>query len=176
MTTEAALGEPEVRIADADDEITVVSLLGEHDLATAAEVRSALGALLDRASIVVDLSETEFVDSSTIYALVDGRMLASEHGSRMSFQVQAGSAVQRVLETCGLLKVWPVCTSRDEAIATLRPPRLVQPVRVRSEAPAIAAVTRSSRSLAAAGRRRLHASPAGKPRLVRKPRSRLEVR
>jgi anti-sigma B factor antagonist len=120
VTAGGSLIKPEVRVARLGDDIAVVSLLGEHDLATAAEVRTILVALLEQgAVIVVDLSETEFIDSSVIYALVDGKLLASEHGSRMGFQLQTGTAVHRVIEICGLLKAWPVYGSRDEAIAAL---------------------------------------------------------
>jgi anti-anti-sigma factor len=123
VTAGASLTKFGVRVARVGGDVAVVSLLGEHALAIA-EVRNTLRSLLEQGTdIVVDLSETEFIDSSVIYALVDGNLLASEHGSRMSFQLQTDAAVHRVLEIRGLLKVWPVYGSRDEAIAALRQAR-----------------------------------------------------
>lgn len=120
MTTGAPFSDPEVRVARAPCGVVVVSLLGEHDIATAAEIRYALFSALEQgAGIVVDLSETELIDSSIIYALVDARLLASERGSRISFQLQTDAAANRVLEICGLLKVWPVYGTRAEAIAAV---------------------------------------------------------
>jgi anti-anti-sigma factor len=118
VTAWASLTRPEVRVARLGGDVAVVSLLGEHDLATAAEVRSTLGSLLERGTdILVDLSETEFIDLSVVRALDDGQRLASEHGSRMSFQLQTDTIVSRVLELCGLLHVWLVYGSYAEAIA-----------------------------------------------------------
>jgi anti-anti-sigma factor len=120
VTAGALPTKPEVRVARVGDDIAVVSLLGEHDFARAAEIKNTLRCLLeDSAVIVVDLSETEFIDSSVIFALVDGKLLASEYGSRIGFQIQAGTPVHRALEICGLLEVWPVYGSRREAVATL---------------------------------------------------------
>jgi anti-anti-sigma factor len=131
VTAGALPTKPEVRVTSERDDIAVVSLLGEHDFATAAEVKNTLRCLLEEgAVIVVDLSETEFIDSSVIFALVDEKLLASEHGSRMGFQLQTSTAVHRVLEICGLLEVWPVYGSRREAVATLThglaPPQVME--------------------------------------------------
>ena len=57
---------PQVLIGDAARGVAVVSLLGEHDIATADDVRNALASLLHTgAGVVVDLTETTFVDCSS---------------------------------------------------------------------------------------------------------------
>jgi anti-anti-sigma factor len=118
VTGWASLTKPEVQVARVGGDVVVVSLLGEHDLATAAGVRETLGSLFEEGrDIVVDLSETRFIDSSVVLALIDGERLAREHDLRMSFQVPTDTVVSRVLAICGLLEVWPVYRSRDEAIA-----------------------------------------------------------
>jgi ABC-type transporter Mla MlaB component len=82
MTKLALLSDREVRVARLPGEIAVISLLGEHDVTTAWEVRNAIAFALDQGThLVVDLSETEFIDSSIVHALVDSVQLASAQGA-----------------------------------------------------------------------------------------------
>src|SRR5713226_9381174 len=60
MTNLALPSEPEVRVAGPPGETAVISLLGEHDIATAWEVRNVIACALKQGTHpVVDLSETE---------------------------------------------------------------------------------------------------------------------
>jgi anti-anti-sigma factor len=116
-----AHGESEVRIAQVADGVGIVSLLGEHDLWTAAEVRNTLASLIQKGvDVVVDLGETQFIDSSIIHALEESKHLALQHGKRVSFQLETPAAVERVLELTGVLKAWPVYGTRAEAINAVR--------------------------------------------------------
>ena len=55
----------EVRVGESVSGVSVVSLLGEHDMASADEVRAALQSGLEGSDgMVVDLSQTLFIDSS----------------------------------------------------------------------------------------------------------------
>jgi anti-sigma B factor antagonist len=120
MTNLALLSEPEVRVARLPGEIAVISLLGEHDIATAWEVRNAIAfALAQGTNLVVDLSETEFIDSSIVHALVDSEQLASEQGLRISLQLQTHGSVKRLLEISGF-EALPVYGTRAEAIDAVR--------------------------------------------------------
>ena len=59
MTNLAAQTKPQVRVVRRAGDVAVVSLVGEHDLATGWELRNALAFALEQgAHIVVDLSET----------------------------------------------------------------------------------------------------------------------
>jgi anti-anti-sigma factor len=122
--TNLALSEPEVRVARLRGEVAVISLLGEHDVATAWEVRNAIAFALDQGThVVVDLSETEFVDSSIVHALVDSVRLASVQGLSISLQLPACASVKRVLEMIleiGGLQALPVYGTRIEAIDAVR--------------------------------------------------------
>ena len=122
MTNLALLSEPEVRVARLRGEIVVISLLGEHDLATAWEVRNALALAFKQGThVVVDLSETELVDSAIVHALFDSKQLASEHRRRLSLQVPAhAGVVERVLGISGVLESFPVYATRTEAIDAVR--------------------------------------------------------
>ncbi len=120
MTNLALLSEPEVRVARLPGEIAVISLLGEHDITTAWEVRNAIACALKQGThLVVDLSETEFIDSSIVHALVDSVQFASEQGLRISLQLQTYAGVKRVLEISGL-EALPVYGTRAEAIDAVR--------------------------------------------------------
>jgi len=72
MTKLALLSDREVRAARLPVEIAVISLLGEHDVTTAWEVRNAIAFALDQGThLVVDLSETEFIDSSIVKRMLE---------------------------------------------------------------------------------------------------------
>lgn len=108
---------PQVLIGDVARGVAVVSLLGEHDIATANDVRNALVTLLHTgAGVVVDLTETAFVDCSIMHVLDDSRRFASRDGGRVSFQLATRPIVRRVFEVLGFLEVWPVHGTRADAI------------------------------------------------------------
>jgi anti-anti-sigma factor len=124
MTNLALLSEPEVRVAGLPGEIAAISLLGEHDITTAWEVRNAIACALKQGThLVVDLSETEFIDSSIVHVLFESKQLTQEHGRRVSLQLPADARVRRALEITGMLDVLPVYGTRAEAIDALRQPR-----------------------------------------------------
>jgi anti-anti-sigma factor len=82
----------------------VVSLVGEHDVTTAASFERLAVDQLDRCDrLVIDLSQVVFVDSSVINAFVRVARQARPRG--VTFQVVAapGSHVHRVLGVMGLL-------------------------------------------------------------------------
>jgi len=107
----------QVLIGDVARGVAVVSLLGEHDMATADEVRNTLASLLHGgAGVVVDLTETAFVDCSIMHVLDDSRRFASRDGGRVSFQLATRPIVRRVFEFLGFLEVWPVHGTRADAI------------------------------------------------------------
>ena len=91
-------------------------------MATARELRNALTlALAQGAHLVVDVSKTEFIDSSIIHVLFESKQLAQEHGLRVSVQLPTEARVRRALEITGMLDVMPVYGTRAEAIDAVRP-------------------------------------------------------
>lgn len=107
--------------------VTVVSLIGEHDISTEDEVRDTLAHLLQEgADVVFDLSETVFIECRIVHVLQDSLRLASQHGAGISFQSATLPTVKRVFELIGTLDAWPICQTRAEAItAASRPPASV---------------------------------------------------
>jgi anti-anti-sigma factor len=111
----------EVRVDGSVSGVSVVSLLGEHDLASADEVRAALQSGLEGSGgMVVDLSQTLFIDSSVIHALYDARRELGERGRQLVLQLQTASVLVRALEVSGLADALPVAHDRDAAIALAR--------------------------------------------------------
>jgi anti-anti-sigma factor len=95
----------------------VVLLRGEHDLATSAEVAGAVANLLGTfPSVVVDLSETEFIDCSIVHVLEESRDLGRVLGHQVTFQIRPGSLVERVLDLTGMLDALPVYRTRADAV------------------------------------------------------------
>ena len=69
-----------------DADTTVVSLRGEHDLATAHSLAAAIAtaAALDDTDLVLDLSGVQFMDSTTIVVILRGKSLLETRGHTMT--------------------------------------------------------------------------------------------
>jgi anti-sigma B factor antagonist len=102
-----------------DESSCVIALTGEHDLSSVDELREALDQAAPARLIVVDLSQTAFIDSAVLGALIASHRRAGEDGHRWALVVGQGSgaAVRRILELTGLDAVMPVHASRDDALA-----------------------------------------------------------
>lgn len=76
----ASLGELEVSLPRPG--VAAVALKGEHDLSTAPELRALLQTLVaDHPTVLVDVTEAEFIDSTVIQTLVlaDRQARAGDH-------------------------------------------------------------------------------------------------
>jgi anti-anti-sigma factor len=114
--------DPSVTITQ-EDGVCVVDLRGEHDLATSSEVRSVLEAsVAARNATVVELSLTDFIDSSILGVLLGGLRQARDANLGFVFVVQSDGtrAVQRTLAGSGLLAFFPVRESLAEATEAAR--------------------------------------------------------
>jgi anti-anti-sigma factor len=106
-----------------DDGVSVIELRGEHDLSTSAEVRTVLAsAVTDRRPTVVELSLTDFIDSSILGVLLSGLRQARDAKLGFVFVVQAddSGAVSKTLAGSGLLAFFPVRGSLAEATEAAR--------------------------------------------------------
>ena len=96
----------------------VVEPHGEIDLATAAELKQRLEAVIasGAATIIVDLSDVAFIDSTGIGVLlsVQRRITA---GEREMVTICPDPLVRRIFEVAGLLDVLRVVGTRRDAIA-----------------------------------------------------------
>lgn len=91
-----------VTVASADAR-TVVTALGELDLATAPTLEDALLPVLrDGAAVLLDLRSLEFMDSTGVRVLVAAHLAAQEHGGDLAVAVVPEGPIARVLEISGL--------------------------------------------------------------------------
>jgi anti-anti-sigma factor len=97
-------GEPirvELQHPRADGYVAVVSLCGEHDLATSGAIHAALAPL--GGNVLVDLSACELIDSSVIGELLEKYEDLRRAGHRLDLLVPPGSAsVRHSIDVIGL--------------------------------------------------------------------------
>lgn len=110
----------EVRTDRASENAVTLRVIGELDLSTHQQVRDPLvGAAETKDSVVVDLSECEFVDSSGIRALLVGREALASNGEARLVVAAPQPQVQRILEMTGVGEAIPVYASVEQALEGL---------------------------------------------------------
>jgi anti-anti-sigma factor len=109
---------PTIDVSWPKPDVALVVLGGEHDLESAPPVEQATGeALLTCSHLIVDLSQTQFIDSSIINLLVHLRNEAHAKDRRFNLVMGTAPAVKRTLEICGVLQVLNCAPSVDAALA-----------------------------------------------------------
>jgi anti-anti-sigma factor len=109
-----------------DDGVRVISVRGELDLGTAAELESPLEDAVSAgdASLLIDLSACEFIDSTGIALIVRAWQrldrAADGDGSGRVVVCSYNDQVRRVLEITGLELSIPIHGTREEALSALR--------------------------------------------------------
>lgn len=119
------LGEVLLRIeAELPSGVTVVSVRGEADLHSAPELRDALATLIEDGSdeLVLDLSETTFVDSMTLGVMLGAMKRVRSRGGNLRLVV-TGVDVRRIFEITLLDRVFPLHDTREEALGAARAAR-----------------------------------------------------
>lgn len=99
----------------------VLSLRGEHDVATAHTLDAQLDALLPHgANVLVDLSEATFIDSSTISAIFRGLRHVTDGGEgALVVCAPPGSFARRVIEQAGMIDALQIFDHRRDAVGML---------------------------------------------------------
>jgi anti-anti-sigma factor len=112
----------EVKVGDLEQGVRTISVRGELDLSTAPELEGPLDQALenDEGSILIDLSQCEFIDSTGIALIVRAwQRLDSRENGRGLVLCSQNDQVRRVLEITGLELSIPIHTTRDEALAAM---------------------------------------------------------
>ena len=101
--------------------VTLVELIGEHDLAHYEPLKDALEtAAARRKDVVVDLSSCVFFDSTVVSLLLHAQDAVTSSGERFALVIPDGSAhTSRVVEVMHLADVLPIHTTREAALAEL---------------------------------------------------------
>jgi anti-anti-sigma factor len=99
----------------------VVTLRGEHDLSTVAELDNALARALQQARVLVDLSTCEFIDSTIIKALLAAHAQQLDSGGRFELVIPPEARqVERLAQLIRLHEVMPIHSSREAGIARIQ--------------------------------------------------------
>jgi anti-sigma B factor antagonist len=112
-----------VEVTTAAGGTAVVAVQGEADLHTAQELRAAINDAIDdgATSLVVDLSETTFIDSMTLGVLLGAVKRLRPVGGQVSV-VCTDSNIRRIFEITLLDRIFALHRSRDTALeAAARP-------------------------------------------------------
>jgi anti-sigma B factor antagonist len=102
-----------------DSAIPVVAVSGEVDVYAAPALREGLAELLDEGkSVIVDLTDVGFLDSTGLGALVAARTAAAEHGSSLPL-VCTHQRILKLFTITGLDGVFSIHETVDAALAAL---------------------------------------------------------
>ena len=109
----------QISVLRPDASVAVVAFAGEHDLTSAKDATRIFEELTtEGTSIVADLSQVSFLDTTIIHALVVGRNLADSAEVGFATCLPEGHVARRMLELMRVLEVLPAATSVDAAIAS----------------------------------------------------------
>ena len=102
------------------DDAYVIALSGEVDLYTAPEFKQQLLDVIGKGAkdVVVDFSNTTFIDSTTLGVLVGGVKRLRANDGQLSL-VCSDRNITKIFEITGLDRVFTIYPSRDEAVATI---------------------------------------------------------
>ena len=99
------------------DGVTVLTLVGEHDIFTAGHLSALIREHADLGrGVVIVLSDAEFIDSQIVRVLFQGDIEMLHSGRRLVIQNDAEATVDRVLQLSGVRTQLLCSDTLDEAI------------------------------------------------------------
>src|ERR671923_541381 len=106
----------DIKTERAGDDTFVIALKGEVDLYTAPEFKQQLLEVIGQGAkhVVVDFSDTTFIDSTTLGVLVGGVKRLRPAGGQLSL-VCSDRNITKIFEITGLNKVFSIYPTRGEA-------------------------------------------------------------
>jgi anti-sigma B factor antagonist len=108
----------DVNTEQVGDATFVIALAGEVDLYTAPEFKQQLLDVIAKGArnVVVDFSDTTFIDSTTLGVLVGGVKRLRGQDGQLSL-VCSDRNIAKIFEITGLDRVFQIYPTRDEALA-----------------------------------------------------------
>ena len=102
------------------DDAYVISLAGEVDLYTAPEFKQQLLEVIAQgaSNVIVDFSNTTFIDSTTLGVLVGGVKRLRTNDGQLTL-VCSDRNITKIFEITGLDRVFTIYPNRDEAVAKI---------------------------------------------------------
>jgi anti-sigma B factor antagonist len=110
----------DIKTEELDGDTYVIALGGEVDLYTAPEFKQQLLEVIRQGAkdVVVDFSDTTFIDSTTLGVLVGGVKRLRTNDGRLSL-VCADRNITKIFEITGLDRVFTIHPTRAAAVAHL---------------------------------------------------------
>src|ERR687892_1346754 len=107
-----------IKTEQLDDESYVISLAGEVDLYTAPEFKQQLLEVIAQGAkqVVVDFTDTTFIDSTTLGVLVGGVKRLRSNDGQLAL-VCSDRNITKIFEITGLDRVFTIYPTRGEALA-----------------------------------------------------------
>jgi anti-sigma B factor antagonist len=108
----------DIRTEQLSGDTYVISLVGEVDLYTAPEFKQQLLEVIGQGAkeVVVDFTDTTFIDSTTLGVLVGGVKRLRSNEGQLSL-VCSDRNITKIFEITGLDKVFTIYPTRDDALA-----------------------------------------------------------
>ena len=125
----------DIKTEQVSEDSYVISLAGEVDLYTAPEFKQQLLEVIGQGgkNVIVDFSDTTFIDSTTLGVLVGGVKRLRTNDGQLSL-VCSDRNITKIFEITGLDRVFEIYPTRDEALSqvgTPSQPPVLRPRRVR---------------------------------------------
>ena len=113
----------DIKTEQLSDSAYVISLAGEVDLYTAPEFKQQLLEVIGQGGkqVIVDFSDTTFIDSTTLGVLVGGVKRLRTNDGQLSL-VCSDRNITKIFEITGLDRVFTIYATRDEAVANVKSP------------------------------------------------------
>jgi anti-sigma B factor antagonist len=110
----------DIKTEQLDGDSYVISLAGEVDLYTAPEFKQQLLEVIGQGGkeVVVDFTNTTFIDSTTLGVLVGGVKRLRSNDGQLAL-VCNDRNITKIFEITGLDRVFSIYPTRDEAISKL---------------------------------------------------------
>jgi anti-sigma B factor antagonist len=110
----------DIKTEELGENAYVIALAGEVDLYTAPEFKQQLLEVIGKGAkeVVVDFSDTTFIDSTTLGVLVGGVKRLRTNDGQLSL-VCSDRNITKIFEITGLDRVFSIYGSRDEAVAAI---------------------------------------------------------
>src|SRR6476469_9878225 len=107
----------DVQTEKVDDSTYVIALTGEVDLYTAPEFKQQMLDVIAQGEkdVVVDFTNTTFIDSTTLGVLVGGVKRLRAQDGRLSL-ICSDRNITKIFEITGLDRVFTIYPTRDEAL------------------------------------------------------------
>jgi anti-sigma B factor antagonist len=113
----------DIKTEELEGQTYVIALGGEVDLYTAPEFKQQLLEVIRHGAkdVIVDFSETTFIDSTTLGVLVGGVKRLRPAGGSLAL-VCTDQNITKIFEITGLDRVFPIHATRDDALSAVGNP------------------------------------------------------